>query len=159
MEKEQFQLLAEQHRDMVYRIALNFHGSVADAEDTMQEVLLKLYLREEPFDTSEHAKRWLIRVTLNQCRSLWRSPWRKVELGELRAAVSFSQPEESELFEVVMSLPEQHRVALYLFYYEELSVREMARALGISETAVTSRLSRARAALKKRWNKEGSNGF
>lgn len=152
MEKSTFRALAETYRDMVYRIALNFHRNIQDAEDTMQEVLLKLYLRKEPFDGPDHARNWLIQVTLNHCRSLWRSPWRqRVSLEELSAAIPFASPEESELFQTVMALPEKHRTVLYLFYYEDLSVREIAELLRISETAVTSRLSRARSVLKQEW--------
>lgn len=148
MEQSEFRHLAEAHRNMIYRIALNFHRNIQDAEDTMQEVLLKLYLRDETFESPLHARNWLIKVTLNHCRSQWRNPWRKVSLEELGAAISFSAPEESALFHCVMSLPEKHRTVIYLFYYEELSVREIAELLEISETAVTSRLSRARRVLK-----------
>ncbi|MDD6189235.1 MAG: sigma-70 family RNA polymerase sigma factor [Clostridiales bacterium] len=158
MEQTLFCALAETYRDMVYRIALNFHRNMQDAEDTMQEVLLKLYLRKEPFDSQLHARNWLIQVTLNQCRSVWRNPWRKVSLEELSAAIPFTAPEESELFMCVMALPEKHRTAIYLFYYEELSVREIAELLHISETAVTSRLSRARKELKKEWTEAMTHG-
>lgn len=159
MEQASFRALAETYRDMVYRIALNFHRNIADAEDTMQEVLLKLYLREEPFDSDAHARNWLIRVTLNHCRSVWRSPWNRVSLEELSTAIPFAAPEESALFQAVMGLPEKHRTVLYLFYYEELSVREIAEALKLSETAVTSRLSRARKALKDEWTEVLRDGI
>lgn len=149
MEPSAFYALAEKHRDMVYRIALNFHRSIPDAEDTAQEVLLKLFLRSEPFESPEHTKHWLIRVTLNQCRSMLRNPLRRAcSLEELSGAISFAAPGESDIFQSVMALPRNDRTALYLFYYEELSVREIAEALHLSETAITSRLSRARKRLK-----------
>ena len=160
MDKTLFRTLAETHRDMVYRIALNFFRNIQDAEDAAQEVMLKLYLREEPFSSREHARNWLIRVTLNHCRSVWRSPWRqRVSPEELTAAIPFSSPEDSALFQTVMELPEKHRTVLYLFYYEELSVREIAEALKLSETAVTSRLSRARKALKETWTEVLNHGI
>ena len=157
MEREAFAALAETYRDMVYRVALNFHRNPQDAEDTLQEVLLKLYLRQEPFEGPLHARNWLIRVTLNQCRSLWRGPWRRqVPLEELAASIPFASREESGLFQAVMALPERHRTALYLFYYEDLSVREIAELLRISETAVTTRLSRARRALRQAWREDAT---
>ena len=160
MDKTAFLTIAEQHRDMIYRIALNFFRNIQDAEDATQEVLLKLYLRCEPFDGPDHAKHWLIQVTLNHCRSVWRSPWRqRVSLEELAASIPFAGREDSELFQSVMALPEQHRTVLYLFYYEELSVREIAAALRISETSVTSRLSRARKKLKQEWTEVLKNGI
>ena len=149
MDKPSFEALALQYRDMIYRIALNQHRNIPDAEDTLQEVLLKLYLQKEPFDSDTHAKHWLIQVTLNQCRSLWRNPWKKhVSLDELVKTVSFATREDSDLFLAVMSLPEIHRTVLYLFYYEDLSVKEIAQLLKLSTTTVTSRLFRARKQLK-----------
>jgi len=160
VDKPAFRALAEQHRDMIYRIALNFFRNIQDAEDATQEVLLKLYLRREPFDGPGHAKNWLIQVTLNHCRSVWRSPWRqRVSLEELAASIPFASREDSRLFQSVMALPEQHRTVLYLFYYEELSVREIAELLRISETSVTSRLSRARKALKQEWTEVLKDGI
>lgn len=153
MDKTTFRALAEAYRDMVYRIALNFFRNTDDAEDTTQEVMLKLYLHETPFDGANHARNWLIKVTLNHCRSVWRNPWRqRVSLEELSAAIPFApDSEDGELFRTVMSLPEKHRTVLYLFYYEDMSVREIAQVLKLSETAVTSRLSRARRVLKEEW--------
>ena len=84
MDKTVFRALAETYQSMVYRIALNFFRNIQDAEDATQEIMLKLYLRAEPFDSQNHARNWLIRVTLNHCRSIWRSPWRQyVSLEEL----------------------------------------------------------------------------
>ena len=152
MDKTSFRALAETYQSMVYRIALNSFRNIQDAEDAVQEVMLKLYLRKESFESTDHARNWLIQVTLNYCRSVWRSPWRqRVSLEELTVAIPFSCPEDGELFRAVMELPEKHRTILYLFYYEDLSVREIAQLLKLSETAVTSRLSRARRVLKDEW--------
>ena len=152
MDKTSFRALAETYQSMVYRIALNSFRNIQDAEDAVQEVMLKLYLRKESFASQNHARNWLIQVTLNYCRSIWRSPWRqRVSLEELTIAIPFSRPEDGELFQAVMELPEKHRTILYLFYYEDLSVREIAQLLKLSETAVTTRLSRARRVLKDEW--------
>lgn len=159
MDKTVFRILAETYRSMVYRIALNFFRNIQDAEDVTQEVMLKLYLRVEPFDSEKHVRNWLIQVTLNHCRSIWRSPWRqRVSLEDLAAAIPFFSPEDEELFQTVMELPEKHRTVLYLFYYEDMSVREIAEVLKLSETAVTSRLSRARKALKDEWTEVLKDG-
>lgn len=149
MEKTQFEMLAAEYRDMIYRIALNQLRNTADAEDVMQEVLLKLYQHRGGFENDHHAKRWIIRVTLNQCRSLWRSPWKKVvPIEELCRGIPFADPKDSDLFQAVMNLPEQHRTVLYLFYYEDLTVKEISELMGLRVTTVTSRLHRARKRLK-----------
>ena len=149
MERAQFELLAGRHREMIYRIALNRLRSPSDAEDITQEVLLKLYLHRGAFDDDRHAKHWLIRVTLNQCRSMWRSPWKKMlPIDELCRTIPFTDQKDSDLFRAVMELPEIHRTILYLFYYEDLSVNEIAELMQLRVSTVTSRLHRARKRLK-----------
>ena len=150
MEQAVFYDLARRYKDMIYRIALNYFGNPFDAEDMVQETLMKLYTANPAFESEEHAKHWLIRVTLNQCKNTVRSPWRRrtVALEEAAELAAFDKPEQSELFQAVMALPEKYRTALYLFYYEDLPVREVAGLLRISETTVTTRLSRARQMLK-----------
>lgn len=150
MERSEFYRLAQRYQDMVFRIALNYFRSVPDAEDMVQEVLIKLYTAKQPFQNDEHVRYWLIRVTVNLCKNALRSPWRKrrISLDELSDAVSFDAPEQTDLFLTVMSLPEKYRTVLYLFYYEDCTVKEIARLLGLKESAVTTRLSRARRALR-----------
>lgn len=149
MDKQSFERLAAQYRDMIYRIAVNQLRSIPDAEDAMQEVLLKLYLHKGSFADDNHAKHWLIRVTLNHCRSMWRSPWKKnVPMEALSRTIGFTEQKDSDLFLAVMDLPEVHRTVLYLFYYEELTVNQIAQLMNLSVSTVTSRLYRARKRLK-----------
>ncbi len=150
MEKTLFNSAARQYQDMVYRIALHFFGSPQDAEDTVQEVFLRLYTQKQPFEGPEHLRRWLIRVTVNVCKDALKSPWRRrrVSLEELPEEPVFDRPEQGELYREVMALPEKYRTVLYLFYYEELTVREIGEILGLGTSAVTTRLHRARARLK-----------
>ena len=152
MERSAFQATVGQYQDMVYRVALHQFGVLQDAEDAVQEVFLRLYTEEKLFESGEHLRRWLIRVTLNVCRDTLKSPWRKrrVSLDTLPDQQVFDAPEQGELYQAVMALPEKYRVTLYLFYYEELSTKEIAELLGLRQTAVTTRLSRGRELLKKR---------
>lgn len=150
MEAAAFTAAAERYQDTVYRIALSqLGGNAADAEDAVQEVFLRLYRQPFPPD-GDTLRFWLIRVTVNYCRDILRSPWRRrrVSLTELESAPVFDREEQRELYQAVMSLPEKYRTVVHLFYYEELSVRETAVLLGLSESAVTTRLARARARLK-----------
>lgn len=150
MEKTRFNSAARQYQDMVYRIALHAFGSPQDAEDAVQEVFLRLYTEEKPFEGPDHLRRWLIRVTVNVCRDALRSPWRKrrVFLEKLPETPVFDRPEQGELYREVMGLPEKYRTVLYLFYYEDLTVKEIGEILGLRTSAVTTRLHRARAKLK-----------
>lgn len=150
MQSSEFYRLAALYQDMVFRVALGYFGNVPDAEDMVQEVLLKLYTAPKPFRNDEHVRYWLIRVTINQCKNALRSPWkrRRVSLEALSDAFAFQEPAQSDLFLTVMSLPEKYRTVLYLFYYENCSVKDIALLLDLKESAVTTRLSRARQALK-----------
>lgn len=142
---------------MIYRIALTKTKSTHDADDIFQEVFLKLVMRDRPFETEEHRKAWLIRVTINCCNSHFVAPWRKnvnamedVLLEQIPddTPVPGSEEEGPDVYAQVMKLPENMREVVLLFYYEEMSVREIAQVLGTSEVNVKKRLSRARQKLK-----------
>lgn len=159
MDKTSFTCAVEKYQDMVYRTALHSLGNPHDADDAVQEVFLRLFRYAAEFDGEEHLRRWLLRVTVNYCRDVLKSPWRR-RLSQLNEGCfpAFQQPEERELYEAVMALPEKYRTVLNLFYYEELSVKEIAGILKIETSAVTTRLSRARkrlkAVLKEVWQDE-----
>ena len=151
MERQAFMDAAAQYQDMVYRIALHWFGVPQDAEDAVQEVFLRLYTAEKPFESGEHLRRWLIRVTVNVCKDAMKSPWRKrrVSMESIPEPV-FQEPEQLELYREVMALPEKYRTVLDLYYYEEFSTKEIAALLNIRQTAVTTRLARGRELLKQR---------
>lgn len=153
MERSAFQAAVGQYQDMVYRVALHQFGVPQDAEDAVQEVFLRLYTADKTFESGEHLRRWLIRVTVNVCKDVLKSPWRRrrVPLDAVPDQPVFDRPEERELYQAVLSLPEKYRTVLYLFYYEEFSTKEIAELLGLLQSAVTTRLSRARGLLKEVW--------
>jgi len=159
MEKVAFLRAVESYQAMVYRIALHYFGNIYDAEDATQEVFLRLYQQKRSFE-EDHLRRWLMRVTVNHCKDILKSPWRKrrVEFDALAAEPEFDREEQRELYREVMTLPEKYRTVLNLYYYEELSTKEIAELLNLRQTTVTTRLSRARGLLKDRlgevWNDE-----
>ena len=95
MDKTSFTAAVERYQDMVYRVALHVLASPQDADDAVQEVFLKLYTAQKPFQGEEHLRRWLLRVTVNHCRDVLRSPWRKrrASLAELPPPPVFQQAE------------------------------------------------------------------
>lgn len=158
MEKTRFLSAVEQHQDMVYRIALHYFGNPYDAEDIVQETFLRLYAQEKTFESEDHLHRWLMRVAVNLCKDALKSPWRKqrADLDALTVKPVFDRVEQRELYQEVMALPEKYRTVLNLYYYEELSTKEIAELLSLRQTTVTTRLSRGRGLLKDRlgeaWN-------
>lgn len=149
MTEHTFTAAAERHLDMVYRIALNWFRNPADAEDAAQTVMLKLWQSDTEFADSEHLRRWLARVTLNVCKDMARSPWRRhtVPLEELPEP-SFSDEERRAVYREVMALPGKYRVPLYLYYYEGYAVNEVGELLGLKPSTVQTRLARGREKLK-----------
>ena len=149
MTERAFTAAAEHHLDMVYRIALNWFRNPADAEDAAQTAMLKLWQADTDFSDQEHLRRWLARVTLNACRDMARSPWRRhtVSLEELPEP-AFSDEERRTIYRAVMTLPGKYRVPLYLYYYEGYSVAEIGELLHLNVSTVQTRLARARGKLK-----------
>ena len=145
-----FTAAAERHLDMVYRIALNYFRVPADAEDAAQTVMLRLWQSDGNFADEEHLRRWLVRVTLNVCRDVSRSFWRRrtVSLEECRESV-FADGEHQRLYQEVMALPAKYRLPLYLYYYEGYAVAEVGELLGLKTSTVQTRLARAREKLKR----------
>ena len=139
----------ERYADMVFRLAYSYLKNRSDAEDVMQETLLKLYT-QPPFDTAEHERYWVVRVAVNECRRLLRSPWRRRTgpLEDQPETAVFDTPAQSELFDQVMALPPRYRAAVYLHYYEGYSVREVASAMNARTSTVQTWLMRARGQLK-----------
>lgn len=140
----------EQYGDMVFRLAYSYLKNRADAEDVMQESLLKLYVEPRDFESADHERHWLLRVAANECKKLLRSPWRRRTdpLDEAAEAAAFDHPAQSELFRQVMALPPKYRAAVYLYYYEGYSVKETGELLGAKASTVQTWLMRARGQLK-----------
>lgn len=139
------------YRDDVYRLALSYTKSIQEAEDVCQTVFLKLLQQERVAPGKEKA--WLMQVTANQCRNLLRSSWWR-NTAPLEEAPDSVQPKNLEVYQSMMALPPKYRVVIYLRYYEELTTAEMGKLLHISQTAVTTRLSRAREMLKQQLKEE-----
>lgn len=156
VDREEYLRIADRYIDMVYRVALNSCKNTYDADDVVQNTFMKLLKCKKNFESDEHVRNWLIKVAVNECNSIWSSSWKKrnVALDEgYDSAYNepvFSQEEQGELYEKLMELPPKYRQVLYLYYYEELSIREIAGVLKISETAVSTRLQRARLKIKEK---------
>ena len=155
MTDETFERVARTYGDMLYRVAYHALKNRADAEDVMQEVFVRLLRARPEFLDEEHAKAWLLRVGARCAADVLRAPWRRRE-GPLDDGLPAPEPPgEGGVVEAVLALPAKYRTAVHLYYYEELSVAEIAAVLGKSEGAVKSRLFRARALLRRYLKADG----
>ena len=149
MENREFELLVRRYMDMVFRLAFSYMKSASDADDVTQNVLLRLLRSTKPFESEEHARFWLVRVTMNECKRALRSQWRKAgDIEEYANELHFETQEHSDLFYAVMELPEKYRTAIYLYYYEDYYTDEIARLTGTPAATVRTRLRRGRELLR-----------
>lgn len=140
------------YADMVYRLAFARTGSRSDADDIFQEVFLRFLQEKKPFESEEHKKAWLIRVTLNCAKKLQASAWfRKTESLEEHLAYLeqiCDTPREMELWQELEKLKPKYRTVIHLFYYEGYSVEEMGKMLRQKPSTIRTWLTRARGQLK-----------
>lgn len=133
----------------VYRLAITQTGNISMAEDVTQEVFLKYLQTKKEFTSDEHIKAWLIRVTINCAKSVFRSSWFRTSVP-LEDEISFDLPEKSEVYFAVQGLPPKYRTVIHLFYYEEMNVKEIALCTRSKENTVKSLLRRGREILREK---------
>jgi len=141
------QAMIEKYFDTVYRLALSQTQECHRADDVLQEVFLRYIRSDKAFESEEHIKAWLIRVTINCCKSSFTNAWNKKTVP-LTEELSFELPEAEELYLTVSKLPRKYRAVIHLFYYEDLSVKDIAKYLKLKESTVKSQLYRAREMLR-----------
>jgi len=144
--------LYDRYGSSVYRLAFSYCKNTADAEDITQETFFKRFTSNVSFTDEKSEKAWLMTVAANKCRDMFRSLAYKyfyysVPLEE--ANLTYETPDESAVYHAVMELAPKYRLVIHLYYYEGYSVAETAKIIGKSETAVQTRLYRARKLLKK----------
>lgn len=146
---ETFPCLVQLYKDSIFRLAYSYTKNQFDAEDVTQDVLVQLYKTDKAFQSDAHLKNWLMRVTVNHCKNLFRAPWRKHEnLEDYANTLAFEEPQHRDLFRMVMDLDQKYRVTLLLHYYESYSIREIAQIMKLPENTVSTRLARGRKQLK-----------
>ena len=155
--REPVEKMIEQYQKHVFAAAFSICQNIADADDVVQDTFLKYHCSKKEFSSEEHIKAWLLRVAINKAKDHARSFWKKntVSIEELmmaspdNEALTLAEKDDGvRILENVMKLPTKYRIVIHLFYYEDLSVAEIAKVLGLSESNVKTRLSRARNMLK-----------
>lgn len=152
MDNNEYIQSVNEYSDLIYRVALHACGNQMDAEDMVQNVFIKLFQHKKPFTSEEHKKSWLIRVTVNECHTLFRSVWksRVQPMEQIECSTQTSMEEPSDLYDAVMELPAKYRVLIDLYYYEDYSVKEIADILKMNVSTIRTRLMRARKMLKEK---------
>ena len=149
IQEEQAVRLVRLYADLILRISFSYLKQTYDAEDICQTVFLKYLTMEPQFESPQHEKAWIIRTTINACKDhLKRAFFHRTAPLEEAAAVAAPQVPDSDILDAMKELPENYRISLYLFYYEDYSAAEIAKILGKSRNTVEQYLSRGRRTLR-----------
>ncbi len=148
MKKEQLGQLIIASEETMYHVAKTLLSSDADCADAIQEAIVKAFTNLHTLRQDSYAKTWLIRILINECYAFMRREKRIVSLEEYQYQEIAEQEDYSDLYQAVRQLPQKIRICVTLYYLEGYSVKETAKILGISESAVKNRLARARAKMR-----------
>ena len=150
MDKETFCAGIVDCQETMFRAAKAILQNDQDAEDAVQEAICTAFARRDSLREMDKFRPWVLRILTNKCYDACR---RRRNTSDLDAAGEVPAPETDQaerlsLWQAVLSLNDDLRAPVTLFYYDGLSIREISRVLGISEAAVKTRLSRGRARLR-----------
>lgn len=140
----------ENYASTVKRICFIHLKNEADTEDICQTVFLKYAMNDKVFDSEAHEKAWIIRVTINACKDLLKSFFRKhtVSLDAYVEQGGVVDAAHSEVLEAALALPEKYRRVIYLHYYEGYPAADIAEILRINVNTVYTQLTRAKTLLR-----------
>lgn len=148
MVNEKATYLLDEYGNAILRLAYSYMHNMTDAEDMLQETLIK-YIQNAPvFENQRHEKAWLFKVASNLCKN--RIAYNKLrDTDELDETLVAEKREDlSFVWEAVKSLPTHYREAIHLFYHEGYSTAEISKILDRKENSVRSDLKRGREKLK-----------
>lgn len=148
--EQELNRVIDQYGDTVRRICLLYLKNEADSEDIFQTVFLKYITNKIKFNSTEHEKAWIIRVTINSCKDLLRSFFRKktIPLDDLLEKQQFLSNDHREVIEAVLSLSQKYRDVIYLHYYEGYTALEISQILGKNVNTIYTLLTRSKKMLR-----------
>ena len=161
--EEEITRLVETHQLALLRLCFAYLHDRSLAEDAVQETFLKAYRKLDQFQGKANVKTWLSAIAINSCRDMSRGSWfrhidRSISIDQLPMRLEQANPEDDAVSVEVMNLPIRLREVVLLYYFEDMNTNEIAETLRISQQAVSSRLMRARAKLRKALGNEERGG-
>lgn len=146
---KRFNELYQLYNNDIYRLAFSYLLNEEDAEDVIQKVYIKLYNNKKILELSnEAAKKWLFRICINESKDILKSPWRKLKTI-IKNDIKDNRWRDDILIESLNNINSNFRIPLYLFYFEGYSIKEIAKQMNKSESAIKMRLSRGKEELRK----------
>lgn len=148
IKKEQFSKLIKSYSGSMYRLAAGMLQNQQDAEDAVSEAVLRACENIGKLRSTEKFKAWIMQITANEARKIYNQRKRTFVSEHLEEWMPAFEDDHHELWDAVMKLDVVFREAIILFYYDRLSIREIAKVLKVKEGTVKSRLSRGKSQLR-----------
>lgn len=146
--EERFLELFNLYKNDIYRFIYSYTKNLYDADDILQSVFIKLYKHQNLFNKlNDEIKKWLIKVSINECKNLFLSFWRENVSFDYNDNISYSNQNDN-IMPFILKLPTKYRTIIFLYYYEGYKIDEIAHILNLSSTNIQTILYRAREKLK-----------
>ena len=142
--------IVRMYADMVYRIAYRYVKNSIDTDDVFSEVFLAYFKKERTFESEEHRRAWLIRVTINCAKDLLMQRAQMQQLHEETLPDQTTRDTDTymDLHNAIEQLRPEYREVIKLYYLDDLSVKDIAQILNKNENTIKTQLSRARDVLR-----------
>lgn len=146
--------ILDMYGNMLFRLCIIILGNSNDAEDVIQETLIKYIQKAPAFKNIEHEKAWLITVATNKCRDILRFKKRypMIDINEIKEFTKDTS--DSGILDLLMTLPDKFRIVLILYYVEGYKIEDIASIIGKTKSAVKMRLQKGRRLLRELYQKE-----
>ena len=142
------------YADMLYQLCVIMLKNEADAQDAVQNTMIRYFQKAPAFESDAHEKAWLLRVATNQCRDILRYRQRHPQVEDVFFERIVPEEPGTGILEALTQLPEKYRLVLTLYYVEEYKTEEIAKIIGKTASAVKMRLQKGRKLLEEHYRKE-----
>ena len=151
---DDIETIINKYSDLLYRLCVLMLKNESDAEDVVQETMIKYYRKAPPFENAEHEKAWLIRVAANKCRDMPRFRSRHPQIDDEYLSKISCDSSDSGILEALTAVPETYRLVLTLYYIEDCRIEDIAKIIHRTSSAVKMRLQKGRKLLEKIYREE-----
>ena len=140
--------------DMLFRMCYIMLGNRADAEDAVQDTMIRCYQKAPDFESEAHERAWLIVTAKNRCRDVLRFRRRNLQACPVELPAEMSDDADGSILQALMAVPEKYRIVLELYYVEGYRTEDIARIIRRTTSAVKMRLKKGRRLLEEKYRKE-----
>jgi len=143
-----------EYGNTILRLAFTYLKNIHDSEDCVQIVFMKMLKEPRCFEDENHERAWVIRVTINTCKDILKSNWKRRVFTSDNIIIPIENSENKEIVEFVLGLPIKYRTVIQLYYFENYNTLEIAKILNLKQATIRTRLRRSRKLLENKMRGE-----